>query len=82
MKNYTLYITEVDTRPTTQQPHGDRKDMVLCERISILDQHECQLTACGQAMCHVLGTQPQEKTLHCEITRQAVGSSQWRHIHV
>ena len=42
MYNYTFYITEADTRPTMQQPHGERKDPAPHKRLSILNQHECQ----------------------------------------
>ena len=29
MNNYTSFITEEDTRPTTQPPHGDKKMWLL-----------------------------------------------------
>ena len=28
MNNHTFFITGRDTRPTAQQPHWDRKDMI------------------------------------------------------
>ena len=55
MNKYTFYTAEANLRPVAQHAHGDRKDMALCERASVLDQHECQQRVHGQAMCHMLG---------------------------
>ena len=67
MNNDTFYIAKADILSVAQQSHGDRKDATPCERVSALDQPECHDTMHGQAMCHMLGTQPPETTLHYEI---------------
>ena len=38
--NYTVFITEADTRPKAQQSDRDRKDVAPYKGVSILDQHE------------------------------------------
>ena len=43
MNNYTFFIAEADMRPVTQQPHGDRKGMAPCERVSVLDKHNANI---------------------------------------
>ena len=83
MNNHTFLITEADTRPTTQQPHRDRKDIASCKRSSLLDQYECQYEVCGQAVHHVfrvpVSTAPRKGITLCNIM-QTMGSSWCRYI--
>ena len=56
MNNYTFFITEADTRLTTQQSLGDRKMWLLARESVYWINMNADIRVCDQAMCHVLGS--------------------------